>query len=506
MNFEFFRLANVEENSVVTEDTFSLVVNGDDVQKTKSTLLNSKFYKDFTDEYEEWASQQQSTQRKDIETFVKTLVAIDGVPYVGYIDSLTEGTAMFEVFGNNTDSKQHLEVFYKSTVSGQVVKNLKVCNFYNSITISSDTYSIINGQLRHSDGSHDIIVNNISNRGDMENIGNAYIDGNVHADGYISSDSSIITHGTNTNAISIDGNKIDLYNNNTGISLSHNNDECLTVSGSGGDSIEIKNVSNPTLNKSAANKYYVDNKVTQLNGRIDNLIIGGDSTEGEEIVVDIINNVQIYENTARSLIALSGENTKLITVVWSCHSTGSNANVWHTENVEYVNATGDGIHYNLVAYNLNDFYVGSSYAMFMVIYSRKANLIVPELVDLRQPFYYTGTWPPAEYDPTSQGYVYGEYVTYNDVIYMCIDEQGLVSGQWDPDYWTPVTARLNIQNALDDTLRADGSIPMTGNLNLNGTNKIINLATPTSGTDAANKNYVDSKGFSLDANGILSFG
>ena len=91
MDFEFFKLANVEENSVVTEDTYSLVVNGNDVQKTKNNLIRSKFYKDFTDEYEEWASQQQATQRKDIETFVKTLITTDGVPYKGYIESTVGG-------------------------------------------------------------------------------------------------------------------------------------------------------------------------------------------------------------------------------------------------------------------------------------------------------------------------------------------------------------------------------------------------------------------------------
>jgi hypothetical protein len=36
--------------------------------------------------------------------------------------------------------------------------------------------------------------------------------------------------------------------------------------------------------------------------------------------------------------------------------------------------------------------------------------------------------------------------------------------------------------------------------------KITNIANPTAGTDAATKAYVDNKTFSLDANGILSFG
>ena len=43
---------------------------------------------------------------------------------------------------------------------------------------------------------------------------------------------------------------------------------------------------------------------------------------------------------------------------------------------------------------------------------------------------------------------------------------------------------------LSDYLEKDGTVAMTGNLNLNK-NKIVGLATPTSNTDAATKKYVD---------------
>ena len=46
-------------------------------------------------------------------------------------------------------------------------------------------------------------------------------------------------------------------------------------------------------------------------------------------------------------------------------------------------------------------------------------------------------------------------------------------------------------------LKKDGSVAMTGNLNLNN-NKITNLATPVSDTDAANKAYVDATRQGLD--------
>ena len=45
---------------------------------------------------------------------------------------------------------------------------------------------------------------------------------------------------------------------------------------------------------------------------------------------------------------------------------------------------------------------------------------------------------------------------------------------------------------LSDYLEKDGSVTMTGNLNM-GTKKIVNLAAPTANTDAATKKYVDDK-------------
>ena len=50
----------------------------------------------------------------------------------------------------------------------------------------------------------------------------------------------------------------------------------------------------------------------------------------------------------------------------------------------------------------------------------------------------------------------------------------------------------NASPDLSDYLEKDGTVTMTGNLNM-GNKKIINLATPTTNTDAATKKYVDDK-------------
>ena len=55
---------------------------------------------------------------------------------------------------------------------------------------------------------------------------------------------------------------------------------------------------------------------------------------------------------------------------------------------------------------------------------------------------------------------------------------------------------------LSDYLEKDGTVAMTGNLNLNN-NKIVGLATPTSNTDAATKKYVDDNTGSSDLSDYL---
>ena len=55
---------------------------------------------------------------------------------------------------------------------------------------------------------------------------------------------------------------------------------------------------------------------------------------------------------------------------------------------------------------------------------------------------------------------------------------------------------------LSDYLEKDGTVAMTGDLNV-GNNKIVGLATPVSNTDAATKKYVDDKTGSPDLSDYL---
>ena len=74
-----------------------------------------------------------------------------------------------------------------------------------------------------------------------------------------------------------------------------------------------------------------------------------------------------------------------------------------------------------------------------------------------------------------------------------------ITGLRTPTFSTDATTKkyvddhiTNSSPDLSDYLEKDGTVTMTGNLNM-GNKKIINLATPTSNTDAATKKYVDDK-------------
>ena len=74
-----------------------------------------------------------------------------------------------------------------------------------------------------------------------------------------------------------------------------------------------------------------------------------------------------------------------------------------------------------------------------------------------------------------------------------------ITGLFGPNNLTDAATKHYVDDSisksspdLSDYLEKDGTVTMTGNLNL-GSKKIINLATPTLNTDAATKKYVDDK-------------
>lgn len=498
MSYDFSKLSRVPINESVTDGTYTLVVNQDEVEKTPYALVVDNI-KDYTTEYNSYASENPGTSPID---FIRTLSPIQN----GQNATIREGHITYSYFyyefkvfvDTNSTWYKIIEVNKNKQILTEYLYNPQnmvecVSKRYNGINSDSGTYFIT------PIGFEDVRVFNCY--GDADITKNLYVDGDSTLNNVKASSVHV---GTNTTPyIDINSDTIEFTGQNSGVQIKHDGNGNIVVS-EGNSNAKITGLLEPTNPYDAANKKYIDVNVAELNGRINNLIIGGDSTEGNEIIVYKSKGVHIDNGSASFLFTMQGNNRKLISVEWSAVPTiVGEAYNWRTDNLSITSDSHDSTYFTVLLENIES--TDYSYVNFRIVYSRAANLIVPELVDLRQPFNYTGTWPPAEYDPNSQGYVYGNYVTYNDVIYMCIDEQGLVSGQWNPNFWTPVTARLNIQEALNRRLRLGGQDTMQWNLKM-GNNRVTGVATPINGTDAATKSYVDNKGFTLDSNGILSFG
>lgn len=494
MSYDFSKLSRVPINNSVSNETFSLVVNQDEVEKTPYGNVVSNV-KDYTDDYNSYLSAHPGTSPIDyIRTLTPILNDTQSIPREGYFTYLyyyytfevfiNTSTTWYKITEVNTNQQKLTEYVYNPTsLVEQVEKN------YNIANPTSGTRFVTPVEFDS--------VREINCSGNVDIDGSLNVDGNSTFNGV--SVSTVHIGGINAPYIDIDSNSIDFTGANTGVQISHDGNGNIVVS-EGSSNTKITGLSNPTVQTDAANKRYVDTNIAELNGRINNLIIGGDSTEGEETIV-MTYVVAVLNDTATKTVSPWNTNYKIISCMWSLQ--GSTYN-WIDDGLVITISSNVP---TLTVENVSNYVTvpENAYVVFRLVCSRPANLIVPELVDLRQPFNYTGTWPPADYDPDSQGYVYGDYVTYNDVIYMCIEEQQLVSGSWNPDYWTPVTARLNIQEALNYRLRLGGQDTMQGNLKM-GNHLISGVASPVNGTDAATKSYVDNKTFSLDANGILSFG
>lgn len=544
MSYDFSKLSRVPINDSVTDNTFTLVVNNDEVEKTPYGNVVSNI-KDYTEDYNSYSLTHPGSSPID---FIRSLTPIridtQTVPRQGYLTYMyfyytfevfcSTNSTWYKITEVNSNQSKLTEYLYSPTrLIEQVQKkyaganpesgtyfitpigfeDVRIFNCSGDADISGDLY--VNGisylkeieadsiKLKGTNKEINIDASSISlhdetlnNDITIEEDGNGKlsIDENVIVDGTIEAQAvkgNVVAPnvhiGTNsTPYIDINSTTIDFTGSNSGVQIKHDGNGNLVVA-EGTSDTKITGLASPTNSSDAVNKQYVDTNVAQLNGRINNLIVGGDNTKGEEIAVLFIDGVIPSGGVATTSISLTGQLTKLISFAWAWSTNGEDIE-WKCDNMICEDSSGSGTSFTLTV-NCGD----GPEVWFRVVYSKKANLIVPELVDLRQPFDYTGTWPPNAYS-TSSSYTKGDYVTYDDEIYVCVAPSGTtVTGTWNSSYWEVVTARLNIQDGLDKRIKTDGTSIITGDLNMNNSHKIVSLAAPTNDTDAATKKYVDNK-------------
>ena len=188
MAYEFYKLADVDINNEVTEDTYSLVVNGEEVQKTKNTLIGTGSYKDFTSDYE-------SSSYSNMLDFVKSLsVEIDSPkPYDGYVLGTNE-YCIFEVSGTFSETKIRVQHYY---LSGNE-KHFEVYDYYNGSEINEENYKIIGNTITKFINSSETIFNDqdVTIDGSLSVKDNADIGGNIVVDGNSSVGGTLSINGS----------------------------------------------------------------------------------------------------------------------------------------------------------------------------------------------------------------------------------------------------------------------------------------------------------------------
>lgn len=231
MPFKFFKLADVRENEVISENTDVLVVNGEEVERTPARLFNTggSSYKDLSDDYATWAQENTPStigEMLSVMMFVKT-IGVEDKPCVYYFNAFGTtytGMCVVEVYGSNVDIMRHAEYAYCKFYMGSFSYYLEEADFINNDSIYSSS-----AELKQ-DGWHKDIS-----------------DCKLRVEFEISSRQGkfgqFVELGTDD-----DADNAYLSNDDGNIALSNNNST----------PVKIENVGTPTANTDATNKSYVD--------------------------------------------------------------------------------------------------------------------------------------------------------------------------------------------------------------------------------------------------------
>lgn len=231
MPFKFFKLADVRENEVISENTDVLVVNGEEVERTPAQLFNTggSSYKDISDDYATWAQENTPSaigEAVSVMLFVKT-IGVEDKPCVYYfnaVGAVYSGMCVVEVYGSNVEIMRHAEYAYCKFSSGVFTYYLEEADFINNENIYSSRIEPTTG-------------------GWLKTIVGGLLNVELEISSRQGKFSQFVELGTDD-----DADNAYLSNDDGNIALSNNNST----------PVKIENVETPTANTDAANKSYVD--------------------------------------------------------------------------------------------------------------------------------------------------------------------------------------------------------------------------------------------------------
>lgn len=541
MSYDFTKLSQVDINDAVDNSTYSLVVNGDEVQKTSYTNLLNKNYVDYSSDCEIYIDGHSGSTPIDyILTLTPTETSNGVLPNQGFI-IYNNYYYLFIVFVNDATIDINNPVYWyeikKSEIGGQIL----TCYTYNSL--ANNPIEIITKDLNGTDFITTVAFDNIDN---ISINNNADIGNNLSIGGGLSVNSGTELHNLDVYGnIQVSGQNGDTLINDQKIEFSDGygdanikyagNDELLLFGHSNeSQPIKVHGIDTPVSNNDAVNKKYVDDKDNalqtnlqlyvddadhyiwnELSNRINSIVSQTSSNDKicvikqEEFVWDDSRHLYRSDNGIATINAAETQvtfdlNTNYypyeVAFIGAIYNKGSQD--WYLVNEENINV-GESTYLSMsviknVSYPSN--WIETFIFSYLVIVD---SISIPELTALRGPYDYSGTIN--DYS-TSTTYHEGDYCYYpnstNGRLYICT---ATTNGSWDSSDWQAVEARYSVEKGFDNRLRLDGQNSMSADLNMNS-HKLVGVATPVNGTDGVNKNYVDSKSLTIDSNGILSWG
>ena len=145
MEFEFSRLAEVDELPRVGSGTQVLVVDNDDVWRAENLQIGAGSYIDYLEQYITWSSGLQ-TDNTPIDYIKSRTVDIDNKPIDGFIIITNQGnnseSYIFTISGTAENPKQTIRKYYEEVNSGTTTRYVQFLEFSSGNKLLDKLYTV----------------------------------------------------------------------------------------------------------------------------------------------------------------------------------------------------------------------------------------------------------------------------------------------------------------------------------------------------------------------------